>query len=549
MAEFDRLGRAAFLAKYGFGPAREYFLEHGGVLYDSKAVAGAAHGVQFPDKGALASADFSGGEATVARKLRALGFEVVRGLLASQMLDVGGVYTRAELVQQFAITDATIRTGVFQPKGYASIWLFVTEHKTPDRTRYVDHLDGDVLSWQGQLSGRTDQRIVEHAARGLELLVFYRRDRWQFPGAGFRYAGRFGYVRHTGARPASFVLHRIDTAPAAQTMQAEQPDSDAEASQAAARLLAAIAGLRRQGQTAPHKPLLLLLALERLRRGLPRLVAYTEIEQPLRQLLDAVSPSHRGSHPEYPFWRLQADGVWEVRSSGELPSPGSNTDPTASVLRASNARGGLLVDFDRLLRQRPELLDRAVETVLQHLPPDARAAALAGAGWEGATLPTAAAAHQPDTQLGVAYRPEDENIRVTEAAPARRDPDKVGRGLQAHRRTQRCLAEALTRAGLQPCSPARYGGPQYDLAWQTAEAVFVAEVKSLPQVHEEQQLRLGLGQVLRYRQQLVSRGKRTVAVLMVEHEPADPTWTDVCASAGVRLWWPACLPTALRQEP
>jgi len=552
MAEFDRLGREQFLAKYGFGPAREYFLEHGGVLYDSKAVAGAAYGVQFPDQGALRPADFSGGEATVARKLRALGFEVVRGLLASQMLAVASVYTRAELMQQFAITDATIKTGVFQPKGFSSVWLFVTEEKTTDRTKYVDHLDGNVLSWQGQLSGRTDQLIVEHAARGLELLVFYRRDRRQFPRAGFRYQGRFAYVRHTGARPASFELQRIETAPAPQTLEAGQPDSDAEASQTATRLRAAIAGLRRwrrQGQTAPQKPLLLLLALERLRRGLPRLVAYTEIEQPLRELLDAVSPSDHGNHPEYAFWRLQADGLWEVRSSGELPSRRSNTDPSAGVLRAANARGGLPVDFDGLLRRRPELLDRAVEAVLEQLPPAVRAVALAGAGWEGATWPTAAVTEQLDTELGVAYRPEDESIRVAEAAPARRDPDKVGRGLQAHRRTQRCLAEALTRAGLQPRSPARYRGPQYDLAWQTAEAVFVAEVKSLPQVHEEPQLRLGLGQVLRYRQQLASCDRPMVAVLMVEHEPKDSTWTDVCASTGVRLWWPACLPAALRQEP
>ncbi len=202
-----------------------------------------------------------------------------------------------------------------------------------------------------------------------------------------------------------------------------------------------------------------------------------------------------------------------------------------------------------LLRRRPELLDRAVEAVLEQLPPAVRAVALAGAGWEGATWPTAAVTEQLDTELGVAYRPEDESIRVAEAAPARRDPDKVGRGLQAHRRTQRCLAEALTRAGLQPRSPARYRGPQYDLAWQTAEAVFVAEVKSLPQVHEEPQLRLGLGQVLRYRQQLASCDRPMVAVLMVEHEPKDSTWTDVCASTGVRLWWPACLPAALRQEP
>jgi hypothetical protein len=75
--EFDAIGRDAFLEKYGFGPAREYFLEFDGELYDSKAIVGAAHGYQYPDRGPLRSADFSGGEATVQAKLHSVGFRVV----------------------------------------------------------------------------------------------------------------------------------------------------------------------------------------------------------------------------------------------------------------------------------------------------------------------------------------------------------------------------------------------------------------------------------------------------------------------------------------
>jgi hypothetical protein len=75
LEEFDRLGRAVFLAKYGFGEARRYFLRHNGTDYDSKAVVGAAHtrrhGVP------LRAADFSGGDATVKRLLEGLGFEVL----------------------------------------------------------------------------------------------------------------------------------------------------------------------------------------------------------------------------------------------------------------------------------------------------------------------------------------------------------------------------------------------------------------------------------------------------------------------------------------
>ncbi|MEQ1933812.1 MAG: HNH endonuclease [Fimbriimonadaceae bacterium] len=73
--EYDGLGRSSFLAKYGFRAARAYFLELNGRRYDSKAVAGAAHGY-LPAKLPLTSKDFSGGERTVAAKLRSLGFAV-----------------------------------------------------------------------------------------------------------------------------------------------------------------------------------------------------------------------------------------------------------------------------------------------------------------------------------------------------------------------------------------------------------------------------------------------------------------------------------------
>jgi hypothetical protein len=83
--EFDSLGRSAFLAKYGFGKAKNFFLVHEGERYDSKAIYGAAFGFENPDFGHLTSNDFSGGEAQVASRLRQqlralaeLGFVVVQ---------------------------------------------------------------------------------------------------------------------------------------------------------------------------------------------------------------------------------------------------------------------------------------------------------------------------------------------------------------------------------------------------------------------------------------------------------------------------------------
>ena len=60
--EFDALGRDAFLEKYGFGSARQYFIQHDHRRYDSKAVAGVAYGKQFPERGPLSSNQFDGGE-------------------------------------------------------------------------------------------------------------------------------------------------------------------------------------------------------------------------------------------------------------------------------------------------------------------------------------------------------------------------------------------------------------------------------------------------------------------------------------------------------
>lgn len=74
--EFNRLGREAFLEKYNFGHARQYFLDIEGRLYDSKAIVGVAHGYEFPGEGPLRPSDFSGGEATVKHKLEELGFQV-----------------------------------------------------------------------------------------------------------------------------------------------------------------------------------------------------------------------------------------------------------------------------------------------------------------------------------------------------------------------------------------------------------------------------------------------------------------------------------------
>jgi len=98
----------------------------------------------------------------------------------------------------------------------------------------------------------------------------------------------------------------------------------------------------------------------------------------------------------------------------------------------------------------------------------------------------------------------------------------VAWGLRGHTDTQNELANVLSNAGIEP----RRGlpsGPNFDLAWQKDGTVFVAEVKSATAENEEHQLRLGLGQVLRYRHCLAALGyDRVVAVLVPELSRATP---------------------------
>jgi 5-methylcytosine-specific restriction protein A len=75
VAEFDAIGQNAFLKRYGFGRARDYFLVIDEKRYESKAVLGAAHGF-LPGRQPLRRDAFSGGKEHTVKLLRALGFEV-----------------------------------------------------------------------------------------------------------------------------------------------------------------------------------------------------------------------------------------------------------------------------------------------------------------------------------------------------------------------------------------------------------------------------------------------------------------------------------------
>lgn len=139
--------------------------------------------------------------------------------------------------------------------------------------------------------------------------------------------------------------------------------------------------------------------------------------------------------------------------------------------------------------------------------------------------------------LGVPYREADELLAISERDPFSVDPALVERANRGHAMAQNTLAQYLASCGIEPRSPAP-DEPNYDLAWVHRGIVHVTEVKSLTDSNEEKQLRLGLGQVLRYRQILSMRHSAVNALLLTEHEPHDTSWTALCRELKVALLWP-----------
>ena len=138
----------------------------------------------------------------------------------------------------------------------------------------------------------------------------------------------------------------------------------------------AIRFARPDGMRAPHKPLLLLLALTRVQEGQCRLGQYErDVRDRLSQLLRDFGPARAKVNPQFPFWHLQNDGLWEIpeddlaRIRGGLGSKGWSASPSDVALVEQGIRGGFPESAHRLLANRPDLVQRAAQAILNaHFP-------------------------------------------------------------------------------------------------------------------------------------------------------------------------------------
>ena len=98
---------------------------------------------------------------------------------------------------------------------------------------------------------------------------------------------------------------------------------------------------------------------------------FTDIDPILARALRLFGQRTAGVRPEYPFWRLQHDGLSEVAPSSVAAyviRKGSG-DPKKSSLIASGAKGGLAeMDYERLKSQ-PSLFSHVCHRILDnHFP-------------------------------------------------------------------------------------------------------------------------------------------------------------------------------------
>lgn len=96
----------------------------------------------------------------------------------------------------------------------------------------------------------------------------------------------------------------------------------------------------------------------------------------------------RSVHPEYPFWRMQRDGVWEVCSRFPLRARTGSTDPSRSELVRGNSEGGFPPEIYAALQHDQVLVRTVAHTLLDaHFPASMHDDVLAGVGLDLEGLP------------------------------------------------------------------------------------------------------------------------------------------------------------------
>ncbi|MCX4386482.1 HNH endonuclease [Micromonospora peucetia] len=122
---------------------------------------------------------------------------------------------------------------------------------------------------------------------------------------------------------------------------------------------------QQRGRRAPHKPLLVLLALGQLARDGSSELPWSRAQERLSDLIAEFGPASktgRAQSAAYPFTRLRSDGVWTLNRDVPMDLVGP--------LTAQDVVGRLDTDTESVLRRDPELVRRVARALVeQHFPP------------------------------------------------------------------------------------------------------------------------------------------------------------------------------------
>jgi len=116
---------------------------------------------------------------------------------------------------------------------------------------------------------------------------------------------------------------------------------------------------------APHKPILILLLLDRILNGHANHFPFAELDHDLRRLLEKYGSNNASNTRNEPFWRLKNDGLWDIIAPAELLQQ-TNT-PSPNQLVESNAAGEFKPEIYAALTGNPDLIAEIAKCWLPNL--------------------------------------------------------------------------------------------------------------------------------------------------------------------------------------
>ncbi|GAA2342736.1 HNH endonuclease [Streptomyces sparsogenes] len=391
------MGRENFRRSHGFGRAKTYELVLDGVRYDSKAIAGVAH--LYSVGSPLSAGDFSGGARTVAHRLRALGFTVEDGTAgedgprqaAAQLVlqPRGGARHRGR--QNFVksvrrgVEIATLEDALGEqadvlaalyPDGIARLWgATPTQQANNEKVKALRNrrVGDDVLFYtenhfiaRARIIHLFDSAQVAQAVWGIDegnatwehIMALGDVEEFSTPVLAapiLRILNVRAPLRSLTLRSAEDYRRVVDQLPERRQSLLSAPSVTPPAASyprlTAGDLLDRIGSLnthRHPKHRAPsrHQPLALLWAISRIAAGKPRLAPWAQFSTEVRPLLAEFGLPNSKITPEYPFWHLQGNDLWEVHG---IPSE-AGPMPQVGVFNAVQPVAGLTYETAELLQ-------------------------------------------------------------------------------------------------------------------------------------------------------------------------------------------------------